>query len=176
MAATSRLSWTRLLGELCSAVRFEVDGEECGAGTILSLREDPDRALRRRAQEAFAAALEVGLPTRALAYNALLAGHAALDRLRGRSHWLDAKNRENEVSGADAQALIDAVIARYDIAQRWYRPKATLLGLDRLTDHDVMAPVGSIGRRYGYVQARELVPRVRTATSDPGDSHRSRTA
>jgi oligoendopeptidase F len=50
-APTSRLAWTRLIAELCSAVRFEVDGEEVGAGAILSLREDPDRGLRRRAQE-----------------------------------------------------------------------------------------------------------------------------
>jgi oligoendopeptidase F len=157
MAATSRLSWTRLLGELCSAVRFEVDGEEFGAGMILSILEDPDRGLRRRAQEAFAAALEAGLRTRAFAYNALLAGHATLDRLRGRGHWLDAQNRENQISGAEAQALIDAVVGRYDIAHRWYRLKATLLGLGRLADYDVLAPVGSIERRYGYAEARELV-------------------
>jgi oligoendopeptidase F len=57
-SATSRLAWTRLAEELTSAVRFEVDGEEVGVGAILSLREDPDRALRSRAQEAFVAALE----------------------------------------------------------------------------------------------------------------------
>ena len=172
-APTSRLAWTRLLAELCSAVRFEVDGEEVGVGAILSLREDPDRELRRRAQEAYAAALAPGLRTRAFAYNALLAGHATLDRLRGRGHWLDAKNRENEISGAEAQTLIDAVVGRYDIAHRWYRLKARLLGLDRLADYDLMAPVGSIERRYSYAEARELVldsygsfsPRVRGIVS-----------
>ena len=168
-APTSRLAWTRLLAELSSAVRFEVDGETVGVGAILSLREDPDRGLRQRAQEAYAAALETGLRTRAFAYNALLAGHATLDRLRGRGHWLDAKNRENGISGGEAQALIDAVVDRYDIAHRWHRLKARLLGLDRLADYDLMAPVGSIERRYSYAEARELVldsygsfsPRVR---------------
>ena len=95
--------------------------------------------------------------TRAFAYNALLQGHATLDRLRGRGHWLDAKNRENEISGAEAQALIDAVVGRYDISHRWHRLKARLLGLGRLADYDVMAPVGSIDRRYSYAEARELV-------------------
>ena len=159
--------------ELCSAVRFEVDGEEVGVGAILSLREDPDRGLRRRAQEAFAAALEPGLQTRAFSYNALLQGHATSDRLRGRGHWLDAKNRENGISGAEAQALIDAVVGRYDISHRWHRLKAKLLGLDRLADYDVMAPVGSVERRYSYAEARDLVldsygsfsPRVRRIVS-----------
>ncbi len=156
-ASTSRLAWTRLTDELASAIRFEVDGEEVGVGAILSLREDPDRGLRRRAQEAFAAALEPGLRTRAFAYNALLHGHATLDRLRGRGHWLDAKNRENEISGAEVQALIDAVVGRYDISHRWHRLKARLLGLDRLDDYDVFAPVGSVERRFSYAEARELV-------------------
>ncbi|MGZ6608844.1 MAG: M3 family oligoendopeptidase, partial [Solirubrobacteraceae bacterium] len=156
-AATSRVAWTRLAGELSAAIRFEIDGEEVGVGAILSLREDRDRGLRQRAQEAFAAALEPGLRSRAFAYNALLHGHATLDRLRGRGHWLDAKNRENEISGAEVQALIDAVISRYDISHRWYRLKARLLGLDRLADYDVFAPVGSVERRYSYSEARELV-------------------
>jgi oligoendopeptidase F len=156
-AATSRLAWTRLATELTSAVRFEVDGEEVGVGAILSLREDPDRALRKRAQEAFVGALEPGLGTRAFAYNALLQGHATLDRLRGRGDWLDAKNRENEISRTAVQALIDAVRSRYDISHRWHRLKARLLGLDRLADYDVMAPVGALDRRFSYGEARELV-------------------
>jgi oligoendopeptidase F len=156
-APTSRLGWTRLMAELCSAVRFEVDGEEFGAGGILSLRESPDRGLRRRAQEAYVASLEPGLRTRAFAYNALLQGHATLDRLRGRSNWLDAQNRENEITGAEAQALIDAVVCRYDIPHRWHRLKARLLGLDRLADYDVMAPIATVERLYGYAEARDLV-------------------
>jgi oligoendopeptidase F len=156
-APTSRLAWTRLIAELGASVRFELDGEEFGVGAMLSIREDADRGLRRRAQEAYVVALEPGLRTRALAYNALLQGHATLDRLRGRGHWLDAKNRENEISGAATQALIDAVVGRYDISHRWHRLKAKLLGLDRLADYDVAAPVGSAEHRYSYAEARELV-------------------
>lgn len=156
-AATSRLAWTRLAAELAAAVRFEVDGKEEGVGSILGLREDPDRGVRRRAQEAFVAALEPGLRTRAFAYNALLQGHATTDRLRGRGHWLDARNRENEISGAETQALIEAVVGRYDISHRWHRLKARLFGLDHLADYDVMAPIGSMERRYSYAEARDLV-------------------
>ena len=155
-AATSRLAWTRLAGELSAAVRCEVDGEEVGVGGILSLREDPDRGVRRRAQEAFAAALEPGLRTRAFAYNALLHGHATLDRLRGRGHWLDARNRETNRrrrgAGADRRG------------RRPLRPGASLVpiegeafGLDRLADYDVFAPVGTVERRYSYAETRELV-------------------
>ena len=38
------------------------------------------------------------------------------------------------------QALIEAVRGRYEIARRWYRLKARLLGIERLADYDRMAP------------------------------------
>jgi oligoendopeptidase F len=39
------------------------------------------------------------------------------------------------------QALVTAVRNRYELPRRWYRLKAQLLGLDRLTDYDRMAAV-----------------------------------
>ena len=41
------------------------------------------------------------------------------------------------------QALVDAVVARYDIPQRWYALKAKILGVDRLADYDRMASVAT---------------------------------
>ena len=39
----------------------------------------------------------------------------------------------NEASDESVQALIDAVVARYDIPQ-WYALKAKVLGVDQLRD------------------------------------------
>ena len=156
-SATSRFAWVRLANELISEVQCEVDGEQVGVGAFLSMLEDPDRRVRRQFMEGFVAAQERGLRTRSFVYNALLQGHAALDRLRGRRHWLDARNRENEISGEAVQALVDAVVGRYDISQRWHRLKARLLGLAQLADYDVMAPIGDLGGHYSYGEARELV-------------------
>jgi oligoendopeptidase F len=157
MSSTSRFAWVRLANELISDVQCEVDGERVGVGAYLSMLEDPDRGVRKRFMEGFVAAQEPGLGTRAFVYNSLLQGHAALDRLRGRHHWLDAQNRENEISGEAVQALVDAVVGRYDISHRWHRLKARLLGLDRLADFDVIAPIGAVEGRYSYAEARELV-------------------
>jgi oligoendopeptidase F len=157
MSSTSRFAWVRLANELISDVQCEVDGEQVGVGAYLSMLEDPDRGVRQRFMEGFVAAQAPGLGTRAFVYNSLLQGHAALDRLRGRHHWLDAQNRENEISGDAVQALVDAVVGRYDISHRWHRLKARLLGLDRLADFDVIAPIGAVEGRYSYAEARELV-------------------
>ena len=156
-SATSRFAWVRLANELISEVQCEVDGEQVGVGAFLSMLEDPDRGVRKQFMEGFVAAQEPGLGTRSFVYNTLLQGHATLDRLRGRRHWLDARNRENEISGEAVQALVDAVVGRYDVSHRWHRLKARLLGLDRLADYDVLAPIGDFEGRYSYVEARELV-------------------
>jgi oligoendopeptidase F len=157
MSATSRFAWVRLANELILDVQCEVDGEQVGVGAYLSMLEDPDRGVRKRFMEGFVSAQEPGLGTRTSVYNALLQGHATLDRLRGRHDWLDARNRENEISGEAVEALVDAVVGRYDISHRWHRLKARLLGLDRLADFDVMAPIGAVEGRYSYTEARELV-------------------
>jgi oligoendopeptidase F len=142
MSATSRFAWVRLANELILDVQCEVDGEQVGVGAYLSMLEDPDRGVRKRFMEGFVSAQEPGLGTRTSVYNALLQGHATLDRLRGRHDWLDARNRETEISGEAVEALVDAVVGR---------------GLDRLADFDVMAPIGAVEGRYSYTEARELV-------------------
>ena len=55
--------------------------------------------------------------------------------------WVQSRNLSNEASDESVQALVDAVQGRYEIARRWYRLKAKLLGVDRLADYDRMAPV-----------------------------------
>jgi oligoendopeptidase F len=55
------------------------------------------------------------------------------------------------------EALVQAVVARYDLPQRWYRTKAQALGLDRLADFDRMSSVGRGEQRIGWRQATEIV-------------------
>ena len=79
------------------------------------------------------------------------------DRLRHYPHWLASRNLANEASDESVMALIEAVRARFDIPQRWYRLKAKLIGVDRLADYDRSAPVLSEDVTYSYAEARDLV-------------------
>jgi oligoendopeptidase F len=102
-------------------------------------------------------ALEPGLRTRAYLFNTLLHDKAVDDRLRGYGHWLQSRNLSNEASDESVAALVEAVKARYDLPQRWYRLKARLLGVDRIADYDRMAPVVSEDETMPWSEARELV-------------------
>ncbi len=117
----------------------------------------PDREVRRTTAEAVTAALAPGLRTRAYLFNTLLADKATDDRLRRYPHWLAARNLANEASDESVAALLDAVRGRYEIARRWYRLKARLLGVERLADYDRMASVSEDDVSYPFAQAREIV-------------------
>ena len=99
----------------------------------------PDRELRRDSGGGGHGALAPGLRTRAFVFNTLLADKATDDRLRRYPNWLAARNLANEASDESVQALIEAVRGRYELARRWYRLKARLLGVERLADYDRMA-------------------------------------
>jgi len=103
------------------------------------------------------AALEPGLRTRAFLFNTLLADKATDDRLRRYPGWLAARNLANEASDESVQALIEAVRGRYEIARRWYRLKARLLGVERLADYDRMAAVTADEVTFSFAEGREIV-------------------
>ena len=173
-------AWTRLFEELTSAIEVQIGpdasaakgsapasaadvGAAADAGgrvaldVALSRLSLPDRELRRATAAAVTDALEPGLRTRAFLFNTLLADKGIDDRLRSYPHWLAARNLANEASDESVQALIEAVRGRYEIARRWYRLKAKLLGVERLADYDRMASVSEDEVTFPFAAAREIV-------------------
>jgi oligoendopeptidase F len=153
-------AWSRLFEELTSAISVEVDGagsEPVALDVALSRLSHADRDLRRSTAESVTAALAPGLRTRAFLFNTLLADKATDDRLRRYPSWLAARNLANEASDESVQALIDAVRGRYEIARRWYRLKARLLGVERLADYDRMASVTEDEVSYPFADAKGVV-------------------
>jgi len=156
-ANSSQRAWSRLFGELVSALRVPLEPDELTLDVALARLQDPDREVRRTAAEAVSATLEPGLRTRAFIYNTLAQDKAVEDRLRHYPHWLASRNLANEASDESVMALIEAVRRRFDIPQRWYRLKARLLGVKRLADYDRAAPLGAEDLSFSFAQARDLV-------------------
>jgi oligoendopeptidase F len=154
---SSGAAWNRLFGELVSALRVELDGEEHPLDVGLARLQDSSRDVRRTAAEAVTATLEPAIRTRAFIYNTLIQDKAVEDRLRKFPNWLASRNLSNEASDESVMALITAVRARYDIPQRWYRLKAKLIGVDRIADYDRAAPVLPEDITFSFAEARDLV-------------------
>jgi len=160
-------AWVRLFDELTSSITIELpaalvggpaeETSTVGLEQALSMLQHPDRDVRRTAAEAVTAGLEPGLRTRAFVFNTLLLDKSVDDRLRSYPSWISERNLSNEASDESVQALVDAVVGRYDLPQRWYSLKAKVLGIDKLSDFDRMASVAEDETSIGWDEARTIV-------------------
>jgi oligoendopeptidase F len=157
-AVTGANAWTRLFGELLSDLRVELDGESVAVDEALArLSQELEQSERGRVAAAVTEALRPGVRTRGYILNTILNERALEDRLRGYPTWISARNLANDIPDEAAESLVDAIVDRYDIPQRYYALKAKLLGLPRLADYDRFAPLQEVPGTVTWDEARELV-------------------
>ena len=156
-SVTGASAWSRLFDELTSAIVVDLPAGPVSLEQGLSQLGSPDREVRRAAAAAVTEGLEPGLRTRAYVFNTLMADKEIDDRLRSYDSWVASRNLSNEASDESVQALVDAVVARYDIPQRWYALKARLLGVDRIADFDRMASIAEVDAEFTWSEASTLV-------------------
>ncbi len=163
-------AWVRLFEEQTSSIEVEsipaVSKTPMPLMQALSLLQHPDGALRAESAEKVTRALAPGLRTRAYIYNTLMLDKKIDDRMRRYPTWISGRNLANEASDESVDTLIQSVVARYDIPQRWYALKAKVLGVEKLHDYDRMASVAQSATSIGWSQATGL---VREAYSDFSD-------
>jgi oligoendopeptidase F len=151
-------AWGRFFNELLSDLRVSYDGAELSLDEALSrLSRETSQEERGRVAEAVTETLRPGVRTRGYVLNTILNERAIEDRLRGYDSWISARNLANEIPDEAAQSLVDAIVGRYDIPQRYYALKAKLLGLPHLKDYDRFAPLQETGGTIAWDEARDLV-------------------
>ncbi|MCB0872880.1 MAG: M3 family oligoendopeptidase [Actinobacteria bacterium] len=153
-------AWQTLFSRITSTLEVPFDaGEGTQAHTIdrlLAHVRNTDRAVRKGAMLALYGGLEPQADTLAHCYDTLVGDRLAIDRLRGHGDPMDRTHLRNELDGAVVNRMMDAVEAHYGLAQRWFRAKAGILGLERLELWDQYAPIGS-GRKVDFDEARNLI-------------------
>jgi oligoendopeptidase F len=159
-------AWSRLYEEQIGALRVPLDGDELSLESAMSRLYDADRDTRRTAAEAITEALGPGLRTRTFVFNTILLDKSIDDRLRGYPSWISSRNLANETTDEAVDALIEATTSRYDVAQRYYRLKARLLGLDALDHYDRFAPVSTDTAKTPWDEARRIVVDAYSEFSD----------
>jgi oligoendopeptidase F len=157
ISPTATGAWTRLYGELCSAITVETQRGEVPLAVALAMLREGDRAVREDASHGVTGALQKDLRTRSYIFNVLLQDKAIADRLRKYPSWISSRNLANEISDDAVQALVQAVTGRYDIVARYYRVKRRLLGVDQLFEWDRYAPIEEATRHIDWGEAREMV-------------------
>ncbi len=132
-------AWTSLFEKVLAHVKFGDEGRT--EEEVLSDLYNTDRQVRKQAAQELTDGLQSQLHILTHIFNTLLADKMIGDRLRSYPTWLTSRNLSNELKEETVTALIGAVTSRYDIVQRYYRVKKSLLGLDELKDYDRYAPL-----------------------------------
>ena len=135
-----------------------------GISRLLSYLYRPERALRLRAVDALFQALEPRTDVLAASYDALVGDRLTMDKLRGYAHPMQPTNMSNELDDETVEAMMTVIEESYPIAQRWFRHKGTLLGLEKISLADQYAPIGE-PRRFTWDEAVELVDSAYTRFS-----------
>jgi oligoendopeptidase F len=159
-------AWSRLYEEQLGALRVKLDGDEVSLETAMARLFEPERDVRRIAAQAITEALGPGLRTRTFVFNTILVDKSIDDRLRGYPTWISSRNLANETTDEAVDALVEATTSRYEIARRYYRLKAKLLGLDRLDHYDRMAPIAADTSKVSWDDARAVVVEAYSDFSD----------
>ncbi len=137
-----RSSWNTLFEKVFGNMRF---GEKQRTEEeVLTDLYDSDREIRQSAATDLTQGLKDNKHILTHIYNTQAADKMISDRLRKYDTWVNSMNLENQLSGDTVTTLIDTVVSRYDIVQRYYRIKRETLGLTELMDYDRYAPLPSL--------------------------------
>ena len=153
-------AWQNLFAQTVSNIRAPFDDgsgvAEKTVDELLSYVHTPVREVRMAALETLYVALEPHGDVLASCYDSIVADRLTMDRLRAYDAPMAARHLSNELEPAWVDAMMEAIESRYGMAQRWFRRKAELMGVERLHLADQYAPLGE-GRAMPYEEARAIV-------------------
>lgn len=156
-ANTSARAFARLFDETVHGLTFAFEGQNKTESEVLALLHSPDRETRRKASESLAEGLQKSTRTLNFIFNRILEDHRLEMKLRSFAHPMTARNLANETNLDQITGLIRAVKKNYPLAQRYYRLKQRLLGLEELFDYDRYAPLEKPAGVISFTECREIV-------------------
>jgi len=162
---TGLSAWGRLYNQLAAKLEFDLElpGQESRRLPVAmtrSLLEDTDPELRRAAQAGANRAWQGVADTTAACLNAISGTRLALYRRRGVGHFLEPALRDADISRRTLDTLLDTVKSRREVARRYLRRKAAILGRERLGFQDTLAPLPLSTERIPWEDGRRQVLRA----------------
>lgn len=154
-------AFCRLFDEISASLRYrlEIDGEEkeLTGEEVLALLHHPDAALRERAFGVFLKRHQEHEILFGAVFNNVALDHGQDQELRSYAHPMEPTNLGNEIPTEVVESLMRVSEDNYGLAREYFTLKAKLLGLPRLKNSDVYAPLSDSGRKYSFEEARAMV-------------------
>lgn len=158
---TGAEAFGRLFDELSASLRYTMEYEgvekEFTGEELLGLLHHTDAAVRERALSTFLNRhRDEGIVFSAV-FNNIALDHGQEMEIRGYRHPMEPTNLGNEIPDKVVARLMEVSEDNYPLAQEYFRLKARLLGMAKLKNTDIYAPVGETARKYTFEESRDLV-------------------
>lgn len=140
--------------------KLEVDGEEreMTRGEIAALVREPDADLRARAYQEMFRVYEADSPILGQIYQAIARDWRNENvKLRGFKSPVSVRNLVNDIPDTVIETLLDVTRKNAKHFHRFFRLKAKLIGMDKLSRYDVYAPVEKSDKKYAFSEAADIV-------------------
>ncbi len=158
---TGRSAFTTLFDEFTGAFSFclEVEGEEkeLTGSQMLSFLYSSDRSLRERSFRTFLKRHGENQLVLGSIFNALILDAQLEDDLRGYQGPMHRVHLENEIRPEAVEVMMEVTETHYPLAQKYFQVKACLLGLPKLWNYDLYAPLPSSSKKIPFEEARSLL-------------------
>ena len=154
-------AFRQLYDELSGSLRFPLSrgGEEqlLTDGEILALLHQPDSELRERALTIFLETYAQHALVLTSIFNNLLLDHKIECEQRQYDDVTLPTHLSNEIAPPTVEAMMQAVERHYPLAQEYFRLKAELLGVERLKNTDLYAPIETEAEEIPFADAQDLI-------------------
>jgi oligoendopeptidase F len=139
---TGASAFNRLFDETMASLTFNVDGEDRPLEVTLSMLQEADPAIRKKAAQALTETFRANIRTFTLITNTLAKDKEISDRWRGFKDIADSRHLANRVERDVVDALAAAVKEAYPrLSHRYYAMKAKWLGMEQMEFWDRNAPL-----------------------------------
>ena len=165
----SSSAWSDLQQKLTSNLSIKVKGMKgrLPLSAVRNLAYDKDPVVRKNAYLAELKAYKLIDESVATALNNIKREVNITNELRGYKDGLDKTLKQNFMSEASLNALIDAIKEEAPNFRRYFKLKAKALGYENgLPFYELFAPMGHLTKTYTYEEARDLVLDVYKSFSD----------
>jgi len=158
---TGTEAFTRLFDELTASFTFRmgIDGAEkvLTGEELLGLLHHDDASVREQAFSVFLNRFQEETIIFSTIINTIALDHHQESQLRNYSFPMEPTHLANELSTESVCSLMETTERNYPLAREYFQLKARILGLPKLKNTDIYAPIGKADILYSFSQARELV-------------------
>lgn len=158
---SGKTAWATLFDEFTSSFTFRliIDGEEkeLTGSEMLALLYSPNQEIRENAYRTFLKKHKDHQVVLTSILNALFLDAQLEDEIRGYKGPMHRTHLENEISPEIVALMMEITENSYPLAQEYFRIKAALLGLPKLKNTDIYAPLPGGDKKITFSQARDLL-------------------